>query len=478
MIWLTLALFLFIFQIATIMIAEFRRPPKGFAWLSILFLLPFVGFVFYYFIAREYRHRKMIRRRSTRDVDQEVHRHPLPVARTIQSAEQFPNPAMRGQTRLFGLLRSFPDAAVTVRNRTTVLASAQETYRLMLQDIERAEHHIHMLYYIWNDDIYGRKFHDMLIRKALEGVEVRIIYDGIGAYSTPKGFWDGLRNAGGHVHCFLPAFIALFDKRINFRNHRKITVVDGNIGYVGGINIGDEYTGKDKKLGYWRDTSVRFEGDAALELQRTFMNDWQLVCGERLPYSEDYYPKHGIDQGDAVQIVPGGPDTQWDMILEMYFASFISAKERIYVTTPYLIPDQSLLMALKTAALAGVDVRIIIPGVADSKLTLWASLSYVEELLLAGVRVYRYRKGFMHAKTVVVDNHFAMTGSANMDLRSFFSNFEINAAFFDEHIVARFLEDLLLDLENSEEIDLRSFAHRGRLQRGKETLGRLLSPLL
>ncbi|HZG55669.1 cardiolipin synthase [Paenibacillus sp.] len=477
MIWLTIALLLFIFQIATILVAEFRRPSKGIAWLTITFFLPIVGFLVYYFIAREYRQRTMVKRRE-RETAEEASRHPLPQIHRLMRAEAFPNPALREESRFFGLLNSFPDAAITTRNDTTVLASAQETYRVMLQDIERATDHIHMLYYIWNDDVWGKRFHDALIRKALEGVEVRIIYDGIGAYSTPRGFWDGLRATGGHVHCFLPAFIALFDKRLNYRNHRKITVVDGKVGYVGGINIGDEYTGTDKKLGYWRDTSVRLMGDAVLELQRCFLRDWQFVCGERLPYSTQYFPRHEVSATDTVQIVPSGPDSSWNTILEMYFGAFGTARQRIYVTTPYLIPDQSLLMSLKTAALSGVDVRVVIPGVADSKLTLWASLSYVEELLQTGVRVYRYRKGFMHAKTVIVDDHFASTGTANMDLRSFFSNFEINAAFFDERIVHRFASDLLLDIADSEEIRLPAFAMRGRLQRGKETIGRLLAPLL
>ncbi|WP_309122400.1 cardiolipin synthase [Paenibacillus sp.] len=478
MIWLTSILLLFIFQIATVLFVELRRPSKAIAWLSIMFMLPIVGLFVYYFIAREYRQRTMVKRRE-RETVEEANRHRLPPhAHELQRITDFPNPSMQEEKRLFGLLRSFPDATITMRNDTTVLASAQETYRVMLEDIERAKDHIHMLYYIWNDDVYGRKFHDVLVRKALEGVEVRIIYDGIGAYSTPKGFWNSLRAAGGHVHCFLPAVIALFDKRLNYRNHRKITVVDGMVGYVGGINIGDEYTGKDKKLGYWRDTSVRIMGDAVYELQRVFAKDWQFVCGERLPYAERFFPKHPVAAKDTVQIVPSGPDSNWNTILEMYFTAICSAKERIFVTTPYLIPDRSLLMALKTAALAGVDVRIVIPGVADSKVTLWASLSFVEELLQTGVRIYRYRKGFMHAKIVVVDDHFATTGTANMDLRSFFDNFEINAAFFDEKIVARFASDVLLDIAESEELRLDAFATRGKLQIAKEALGRLISPLL
>jgi cardiolipin synthase len=475
--WLTIALLLFVFQIATILIAEFRRPSKGVAWLSVLFMLPMIGFVMYYFLAQEYRQRTMVRRKGKAAVE-EASRHAMPPMNVIETIDQFPNPALQQEKRLISLLQSFPDAAITGRNETIVLASVQETYRLMLEDIEQAKDHIHMMYYIWNDDTYGRKFQQLLIRKALEGVEVRLIYDGIGAYGTPKKFWGELESAGAVVHCFSPAVIAFFDKRINYRNHRKITIVDGKIGHVGGINIGDEYMGRDAKLGYWRDTSVRLTGDSVYELQRTFIKDWQFVCGERMSYTARLFPLHEVTARDTVQVVPSGPDMDWDTILEKYFAAFCSAKERIYITTPYFIPDRSLLMALKTAALAGIDVRIIIPGVVDSKLTLWASLSYIEEMLQTGVRVYRYKKGFMHAKTVVVDHHFACTGTANMDLRSFYSNFEINAAFFDKDVIDRFAQDVALDLQDSEEVRLSAFMERGRLQRAKEALGRLLSPLL
>lgn len=477
MIWLTLALFLFIFQIAIILVAEYRRPSKGVAWLAILFVLPVVGFAVYYVIAKEYRQRTRVKRREE-ETSRETNRHPLPRVKALSRDDPFPNAAMSAEKRLARLLHSFPDASITTRNETAVLASAEETFQRMLADVEQAKDHVHMLYYIWNNDEWGRAFQQALIRKAREGVEVRVIYDGVGAYSTPKAFWNEIRQAGGEVHCFLPTFLALLDRRINYRNHRKITVVDGAIGYVGGINIGDEYTGKDKKLGYWRDTAVRLAGDAVLELQRTFLKDWQFVCGERLPQGERYYPEHGMGVRHTVQIVPGGPDTDWNTILEMYFGALASAKERILITTPYLIPDRSLMMALKTASLAGVDVHVVIPGVPDSRLTLWASLSYVEELLQTGVRVHRYRKGFMHAKMIVVDDFFATTGTANMDLRSFFSNFEINAAFFDEPIVARFAEDLLRDIEDSEEIRLNDFLARGRLQRAREAVGRLLAPLL
>lgn len=477
MIWLVFALLLFIFQIATILAAEFRRPSKGMAWTFILFIFPLVGFVMYYFLAQEYRQRTKLRRKDRRFTEDALIEY-TPLMRVLENAEDFSNPHLSGHARFIGLLQSFPDTVITGNNRTEVLPSARQSYDRMLQDIEQAEHHIHMVYYIWNDDDIGHIFQQALIRKSLEGVKVRIIYDGIGAYSTPKAFWRELKAAGAEVHAFLPAFIALFDKRINYRNHRKITVIDGKSAYIGGINIGDEYLGKDKKLGFWRDICLRIEGDAVYGVQHVFMGDWQLVCKKRLAFSETLFPPHTIVDAEPVQIVKSGPDADWDTILEMFFAAFVSAKERIYITTPYFIPDRSLIMALKTAALAGVDVRIIIPGVADSRLTLWASLSYVEEMLQTGVRMYRYQKGFMHAKTVIVDRHFATVGTANMDLRSFYSNFEINAALFDEARVNELAEGALQDVANSEEIHLHDFIERSKLQKVQQAIGRLISPLL
>lgn len=463
MIWLVLALLLLILQIAVVLVREHRRPVKAVAWMFLVFAMPFVGFVLYCFVAQEYKRRWKMRMETETAGEGDAGRQ-----RGSGNAAE----------RLFRVMEGLPGADLSKRNRVRVLSSADECYRLMLEDIAAAQHHVHMLYYIWNNDESGQQFKQALMRKASEGVQVRVVIDGIGSRKTPKRLWGELRNAGIAVHRFLPPGISFLDRRLNYRNHRKITVIDGTIGYVGGINIGDEYRGRNPKLGYWRDTSVRFEGDAAHGLQRTFVKDWFAVSGERLADAAALYPSHPIEAGDAVQIVEGGPDEHRHTILEMFFAALCAAGERIYITTPYFIPDPSIRMALRTAALSGVDVRLLIPGVADSRLPLWATLSHVEELLRFGVRVYRYQKGFIHAKTIVVDRFFATTGTANMDMRSFFSNFEINAVFSDERIVEQFAEDLFRDLEDSTELRYADFRNRGRAQRMREAVGRMLSPLL
>jgi cardiolipin synthase len=278
------------------------------------------------------------------------------------------------------------------------------------------------------------------------------------------------------VYCFLPPLFAFFDKRLNYRNHRKIVVVDGKVGFLGGINIGDEYLGRDPQLGYWRDTHLRLRGDSVYYLQQTFLNDWEFVSGQRLSDAL-LFPEHEVGLGTPVQILPSGPDVHFDAIFELVFSAIATAKRRIWMTTPYFVPDRSIQIGLKTAALSGVDVRILFPGVPDSRIVHLATLSYVKELLLAGVRFYQYQNGFMHAKTLIVDELIASAGTANMDMRSFFANFEINAVFFDKKTIGRLGRDFQQDIRNSKEIVAEQFERRSRWQRGKEVVARLLSPL-
>jgi cardiolipin synthase len=254
-------------------------------------------------------------------------------------------------------------------------------------------------------------------------------------------------------------------------------VIDGRIGFLGGINIGDEYLGQDPKLGFWRDTHVKVEGDAVFFLQKTFLADWAIVSGQRLS-GRALFPSHQCTGDSRVQIIASGPDLNRDTILGMYFGAITTAQHRVYIATPYFIPDPGLLLAIKSAAASGLDVRIILPGVSDSRLVKWASMSYLEELMDAGVRIYQYRRGFMHAKVLLVDDLVASVGTANMDMRSLFDNFELNAVLFDEKSLKRLADDFHQDLKDSEEIDPESFKSRSRWQKGREVIARMLSPLL
>ena len=362
---------------------------------------------------------------------------------------------------------------VTAGNETTVYAEGTQAFEDMLKEIAMAKRHIHITSYIIRNDQLGLRFQQLLIRKAREGVKVRLLYDGIGCLRLGKSYINRLKEAGVEIECFFPLLLSLFNRHINFRNHRKIIIVDGKIGYFGGLNIGDEYVGKDSKLGYWRDTHFRIEGNAVLWIQYTFLIDWFLVKGEFLTDPE-YYPAQEKKRDDRVQIVKSGPDET--SMLELIFSCVVSAKKRIYIETPYFIPDPGILFALKTAAISKVDVRIILPAVPDHPIVYWASLSYVKELLQAGVRFYFYEKGFIHAKVVIADD-LACSGSANMDIRSFCGQFELGAVFFNGGVVDRLVRDFVRDLSVSKEILLAQFESRSNFQKCKETFARLLSPL-
>lgn len=474
--WLVLILLAFVFQIATILILEFRNPSKAVAWMLILFLFPVIGFILYYFVAQDYKKRRKLRRRGSR-VFQEIRARLWQQAAVIDSIDGMTNPEYRHQERLFGLLTHISESPITGCNETKVLTDGERTFAAMLAAMERARDHIHMESYIFRADGIGHGFQDVMIRKAREGVKVRLICDGLGSYHLKNSFVKELRDNGVEVHFFLPPLIATLDRRVNYRNHRKILVVDGTVGFVGGLNVGDEYLGLSGKLGYWRDTHLQIHGDAVYFLQNAFLGDWRLASGQRINPPE-LYPVHHCQGHEQVQILTSGPDQHWDAIQEMCFGAIAVAKRRIWITSPYFIPDPSVYNAIKTAAVSGVEVKIIIPYHSDGRIVKLASLSYVEELLQSGVKFYQYQKGFIHAKVMIVDELLATVGTANMDMRSFFYNFEMTAILFDQAPISHLCRDFVNDLGESKEIELKTFSRRPRLQKGLELLCRLLSPLL
>ncbi|MCR8636693.1 cardiolipin synthase [Paenibacillus radicis (ex Xue et al. 2023)] len=475
MVWLMVALVLFIFQIITILLHEFRHPSKTVAWLVILFVFPIIGFIMYYFLAKEYTQHKKVRRKKLRYIPNPQYEGRRYAASQIHG-EEIQHDNICSESRLYALLNNIPSSSFTQQNEVRVLTNADMAFTAMLEAMEKAKLYIHFEFYTFRNDTIGLKFEELLIRKAAEGVKIRCIFDGVGSYKLSKRYLGKLRDAGVETYIFLPPLIAFFDKRMNYRNHRKIVVVDGSVGYLGGINIGEEYLGGNPKLGFWRDTHLELNGDAVYSLQYTFLTDWFFVSGQRLT-DPILFPEHYNTGSKRVQIISSGPDSNLDAILEMYFGAITTAKKRIYITTPYFVPDPSINMGLKTAAVSGVDVRVIYPERPDSKLVHYASLSYFEELMQAGVRFYSYKKGFIHAKVLIIDDILASVGTANMDMRSFFSNFELNAVLFDKETIGRLEADFLQDLKESEELKLEVFVKRSRAQKGKEAAARLLSPL-
>lgn len=475
LLFLLALLLLFIFQAATILLLEFRRPAHATAWLFILFLFPLVGFTLYYFLAAEYRRSRKTRKRGGLD----ARRRELLLSRStiLEHPAELPDPAFAFRQRLFKALSYKGQMPITGRNRTAIFNNGHDTYEAMLAAIRDAKHHIHLATYILRSDGIGRLFQQALLAKACEGVTVRLLYDGIGCIKLNEDYIRTLREGGVQCACFFPFRLTFLKKRMNYRNHRKILVVDGAVGFIGGTNIGDEYVGKHPRLGYWRDTHMRLEGDSVYRLQEVFLKDWEIATREKADHS-GFLPEHACEAEEPVQIVHSGPSLHGEAIHDSVYAMLTAAQERVWITTPYFIPSTALAMALRDAAMNGLDVRIIVPYVPDTWLVHLATLSYVETMLQHGVRVWQYRKGFIHAKTMIVDKMVGVVGSANMDLRSYFSNFEVNAHLFGPKAIQALEEDFLRDLEGSTEIDLSSFLERPRKQKAKEAMARILSPLL
>lgn len=471
MLWIILAISLLVIQIAAVMVLEHSRPYKAIAWIVILLMVPLFGFLLYCFIGKEYSLKRFVSRTDRTALEQLEQQ--LSGRCRCNRTEERSTPAAMHLGGIHSKLKHATPLPVTYGNKITVFAEGDKAFEDMLQAIALARHHIHIEFYIIRDDRLGSRFRQLLIRKAQEGVKVRLIYDGIGCYHKfGKSYLESLHEAGAETGCFSPPLSSFVKQRINYRNHRKIVVVDGKIGYFGGLNIGDEYLGRNPKIGYWRDTFFRIEGDAVLWIQYTFLTDWHFVKGE-LAVGPDYYPHQDSKGNERVQIVKSGPD---DPLLGLVFSCFISARSRIYIESPYFVPEPGVMMALKTAALGGVDVRVILPAVPDSKIVYWASLSYVQDLLQSGVRFFLYEKGFIHAKVTIADD-LAFSGSANMDFRSFCGQFELDAFFYDRKTVERLLRDFYSDLNVSKEIRLRQYEKRPQLQKYKEVFARLLSPL-
>ena len=470
----TLLAIIGVLLVGTVIFFENRNPEKTVAWLIILAVFPVVGFLLYLVLGRNARKHKLFHHKYIGG--QRLKRVVTAQSRHLTEKEVFFGEVER-KKRLVRLLMRNAWAPLTANNRACVLTNGQEKFAALLEAMRQAKHHIHLQYYIFKNDEIGHETHEILRRKAREGVEVRVILDGLGSRKIPEDFLDAMRRAGAQLEMFFPLRFPFVTSKLNFRNHRKIVVVDGRVGFLGGMNIGDEYLSRDPHLGFWRDTHLQLEGDSVHMLQMTFLNDWYFITRESIE-GREYYPVPDEHGRQLVQVIASGPDSDWESIRETFFTALATAERKIYIETPYFVPDESIIMALKTAALSGIDVRLIVQGIPEYKLTYWASRSYFEELLKAGVKVYKYYKGILHSKVMLVDDVVGIVGSANMDIRSFQLNFEVSALFYNRGFVARLEEDFMQDLACSEQVQYEQFQRRTLSDRFKESGARLLSPLL
>lgn len=462
--------------IAILIILENRNPVKTISWILILVLLPFVGIVFYLFFGQEYRKTKMYSRKGLKGLEK-LRKLTLVQLGNLPKDQFQISDRLYTKKRLMNLFLSNSNAILTNNNEIQVLKDAKETFPAIFNSIEQARHHIHLEFYIVEDDSIGNYLRELLIRKALEGVEVRFIYDDVGSWELKRKFLRSMSDAGVKVDCFMRVRFPNLTSKVNYRNHRKILVVDGETAFVGGLNFADRYQNGVPGIGPWRDTHLKVSGGSATALQIIFMADWYFVSKEILK-GEKYFKPFEVGNGKLVQIVASGPDSDWESIGQAYFAAIASSAEYVYISSPYLMPPSDIMTALKTSALGGIDVRIIVPGLSDAVSAKWGTNSYVEELLEAGVKVFFYKAGFIHSKVIVVDGIFSSVGTANLDFRSLETNFEVNAMIYDEETAGILTSQFLEDQEKSQEALLDDWIKRPRINKIKESFARILSPML
>ncbi|MEW4309360.1 cardiolipin synthase [Rossellomorea marisflavi] len=472
-------LFFFNLVLASIIVfLERRNAGATWAWLMVLFYIPYLGFILYLIFGQNMTRKRLFDWEGIKKIGIED----LLIEQTRSLRERslpFRHREISPHQDLIYMHLINNDALLTQDNDVKVYTDGQEKFEALLRDIEQARSHIHIQYYIFKKDQLGKKIVDKLIEKAKQGIEVRILYDEMGSRRTRPRFFRHLTAVGGEVAVFFPSKIPFVNLRLNYRNHRKLVIIDGKVGYVGGFNVGDEYLGLDPKFGYWRDTHLRVIGSASLAMQTRFILDWnQATKSRKISYEGKYFPTASFSGSTGIQIVTSGPDSEWEQIKNGYLKMISSAKHSIYIQTPYFIPDESLLDSLRIAALTGKDVRIMIPNKPDHMFVYWATYSYVGELLKAGARIFIYDNGFIHAKTIVVDDELSSVGTANIDVRSFRLNFEVNAFLYDRKLSRELSRSFMEDRKLSRELTLEDYHRRPLMIKFKESISRLLSPIL
>lgn len=471
--WIFLLIYIMVIvSIIVTILMDNRQPAKTMAWVMVLLFVPVAGIILYIFFGQNTRKMRFI---SQRSLDQ------LSKRQMLEFVEQR---ELRMPDKFQSLVRLFTNQSLALPfkdNEAEFYTDGYQFFPALLQAISRARHHIHLETYIFDDDPLGRLIADALIQKAKEGVEIRVIYDDVGCWRVPSAFFERMKKAGIDVCAFMPVKFPAFTSKVNYRNHRKICVIDGIEGFTGGMNIALRYV-KGMRNGTlpWRDTHMRLRGSIVYALQRAFLVDWYFV-DRTLVTNRKYYPSMPwkISNDCLAQMVTSSPIAPWPDIMQGYVRILLEAKSYVYMESPYFLPTEPVLFAMRTAALASVDVRLMVPHHSDSHFLEWASLSYVVETLAAGVKIKLYEGGFNHSKLLVADDEVSTCGSTNIDFRSFENNFESNVFFYDRQMALRIKELYMADEAQSVDFnDVDTLRHRPYLHRLTESLFRLLAPLL
>lgn len=479
--WIAIATVIYAGIIITVsahILYDTRSSTKTLAYLLLCIFLPLFGVLFYLVFGVNYWKKKKYNRKTKLNaiIHQQV-RSNIAIYDEIISANRN-DPAFQN-VELALLLINDINSPVTHLNRVKLLINGEQKFPELLLAMEGAKHHLHIEYYIFEYDTIGMQVIDMMIKKAREGVEVRFIYDDFGSPTLKKEIEKKLQQAGVEVYPFFKVHFYILASRLNYRNHRKIVVIDGKTGFVGGINVSDKYINNEKSNLFWRDTHLRIDGPAVYYLQYLFISDWNFCCPKKLEPGPHYFAKAEQENKECyVQIAAGGPDSFMPSILYSQLQAIYLAKEEILITTPYFIPGESILDALCVAALSGLSVKLLVPGKSDSKFVNAASRSYYAQLLQAGVEIFLYQKGFVHAKTMVADSKLSVIGTANMDIRSFDLNFEVNALIYDEAIASQMRKQFFEDLNYAEQINKAAWLSRPALKQLPEKIAKLFSPVM
>ena len=478
---LELFYFIIVFLVVSRVLYDTRSGAKSLAYILFIIMVPVVGMLFYFFFGINYRKQKLYSRKIVEN--EALHQKIISGVRDYSDQVIKSGLISSEHNNLAQFIHNTTTSPLTGNNSVQLLLNGEEKFPSLLDAMEGATSHIHLEYYIYENDVTGNSVADMLIKKAHEGIKVRFMYDDFGSHGLDQHFVKKLEEAGIETAPFYKIKWYALASRLNYRNHRKIIVIDGKKSFVGGINISDRYRNdtKSEKDIYWRDTHLMIDGPATFYLQYIFLCDWNFCSKKRMEYGPEYFPLPLGEKeigGELVQIVPSGPDSKLPVIFYSLMQSIASARKRICITSPYFIPGESLMDALIIAVKSDIEVNLLVPGISDSKMVNAAARSHYTELLKHGVRIFTYEKGFVHAKTMIIDDNLAVVGSANMDYRSFDLNFEVNAMVFGKEIAGQLLKAFSDDLSQSSEINASEWLNKPRYIHLWEKLVRLLSPFL
>ncbi len=460
-----------------IIFIERKNPAKTLAWILVLFFLPIVGAVVYLVFAQNISRRKIYK---LDDKDRKIIRDSLEdqIEEMNSGKLEFSNDVANVWRQMIKLNLVYGEAYLTQNNSIDMFSDGKDFFRSLMKDIKAAKYSIDIEFYIIKPDFIGQRLLKLLTDKAKEGVQVRLLIDALGSRRISDRKLKDFIDAGGKVEYFFKPKFKYLNFDLNYRNHRKVVVIDNKYGYIGGFNIAKEYLGFKKKFGYWRDTHLRIVGNSVQDLKAIFLMDWSVERGEKPDFDEIDFYSENTKSDIAVQIVMSGPDSVKEQIKRSMMRMITFAGEKIYLQTPYFVPDRAMLESLKMAAQSGVDVKIMIPCMPDHPFVYWANYSYCGELIKSGARVFRYENGFLHAKTLVVDGEVSTVGSANFDVRSFRLNFEANAFVYDKELANKMEKTFEDDMKLSTEVTLEDYESRGLWIKIKEAVSVLLSDIL